>query len=130
MGYNTKYSIEIITDDDFKSCGHDYDNNFEFCPYCGIKNDVIIGSTFIEDKLIKFMEEDKQYGDPFEESNRWYSYKKDMKEFSLKYPDVLFKLSGEGEDSEDIWIKYFKNGKMQECKAKITFDDFDESKLE
>lgn len=65
----------------------------------------------------------------FDESVKWYDYQQDMKEYSLKYPELLFKLEGVGEQNEDMWICYFKNGKMQECPATITFDDFDESKL-
>lgn len=63
------------------------------------------------------------------EGAKWYDHEVDMKAFSSEYPEALFLLSGEGEDSDDIWKKYFKNGRVQVCKAKITFDDFDEKKL-
>ena len=52
-----------------------------------------------------------------------------MREISRKYKDVLFKLSGEGEETGDLWVKYFKNGKMQHCEARIEFDPFDEKKM-
>lgn len=65
----------------------------------------------------------------FEESCTWYEHEADLKEYSAKFPDLLFKLRGEGEETLDAWIKYFKNGKMQHCPAKVTFDDFDELKL-
>lgn len=65
----------------------------------------------------------------FDDSAKWYDYQDDMKKYSLKYPDLVFKLEGQGEQNDDMWIAYFKNGKMQECPAVITFDDFDESKL-
>lgn len=61
---------------------------------------------------------------------KWYSHQEHMKELSLLYPDVLFKLEGEGEESGDLWIMYFQNGKQQICRATITYEDFDESKLE
>lgn len=61
---------------------------------------------------------------------KWYEHEEDLKVFSLKHPDTLFQLEGEGEESDDIWIKYFKNGKIQKCYANITFDEYDESKLE
>lgn len=60
---------------------------------------------------------------------KWYESSKDIKKFSKKYSNLLFTLSGDGEQSGDIWKEYIVNGKSQECKAKITFDDFDESKL-
>jgi len=52
-----------------------------------------------------------------------------MRQYSLKHPNTLFKLSGEGEESGDIWQEYYLNGKMQLVTAQIVFDDFDESKL-
>ena len=60
---------------------------------------------------------------------KWYIHEQDMKELSKIYPETTFLLEGEGEESGDIWRKYFKNGKMQVCKAKIVFPAFDESKL-
>jgi hypothetical protein len=65
------------------------------------------------------------------ESSKWYDCDNDMKELSAReeYLNVLFILEGEGDTNEDIWKAYFKNGKMQKEYAKITFDEFDESKL-
>lgn len=63
------------------------------------------------------------------DDTKWYDHESEMLALSLKYPEYLFILEGEGERSGDIWKKYFKNGKMQVCKAKITFDEFDESKM-
>jgi hypothetical protein len=45
------------------------------------------------------------------------------------FPTVLFTLKGEGEESGDMWFKYFKNGKMQVAMARIEFDSFNEGKL-
>lgn len=56
---------------------------------------------------------------------KWYDHDEDMKKLSKNHPNVLFELSVEG----DIWIKYFKNGKMQEVRGVITFEPFDESKM-
>ena len=47
-----------------------------------------------------------------------------MRDFSLKYPSTLFTLEGSGEEDVDMWIKYFLNGKMQRCQAKIVFEEF------
>ncbi len=63
------------------------------------------------------------------ERTKWYSHDEDMKTFSKRFPHVLFELSGEGEESGDIWKAYYKDGKVQLCRAKIVFDEYDESKL-
>ena len=52
-----------------------------------------------------------------------------MLEVSKLYPEHLFMLEGEGEESGDIWRKYFFNGKYQICNAIITFEPFDKTKL-
>jgi hypothetical protein len=66
---------------------------------------------------------------PFEDECKWYDHHKEMVNVSETYPNVLFILNGEGEERGDLWTKYYKNGKCQECRAKITYDEFDESKL-
>lgn len=63
------------------------------------------------------------------DSCKWYDHEKEVSEFSKIYPDVLFELSGEGEEFGDIWKKYFKNGKMQVCHVMMSFPPFDESKM-
>lgn len=63
------------------------------------------------------------------QESKWYEHEQDLKKFSKEHPDTLFELSGQGEDSGDIWKKYFKGGKMQVCKAQLTIDPFDENKL-
>lgn len=60
---------------------------------------------------------------------KWYEHEKELKEFSQKHRDALFRLEGAGEESGDIWVKYIRNGQCQTCKAKIVFEDFDETKL-
>ena len=60
---------------------------------------------------------------------KWYEHQLDMRRFSSKFPNVLFVLSGEGEENDDMWVEYYRNGLMQVARAQITFDDFDEDKL-
>jgi len=64
-----------------------------------------------------------------EETGKWYDVDSDMKAFSLKHPDVVFVMSGEGEESGDMWTNYFHNGKMQECRVKISYPPYDPSEL-
>lgn len=52
-------------------------------------------------------------------STKWHDHEEEMAGISERFPDVTFKLHGEGEQSADIWVKYFRNGKSQTCKAEI-----------
>ena len=69
-----------------------------------------------------------EHGNSYE-ATKWYSHDEDLRKFSRMYPDVVFKLTGEGEESGDQWCLYVKNGRSQMCQAKITYDDYDEQKL-
>jgi len=73
--------------------------------------------------------EESFYGEFFEEEMKWYDYQKDMKKLSKKFPELLFELSGAGEEQGDLWYAWFKNGKMQYEKAQVMFGEFDERKL-
>lgn len=102
MGYNTRYTLSIIE---------------------GYAD---------EDEINQRMGEISGYASDFFSGDmecKWYSHKEDMKTLSLEYPSVLFLLEGEGEDTGDMWRWYFRNGKDQYIKAKITFDAFDENEL-
>lgn len=70
-----------------------------------------------------------EYKSVFEETAKWYDHDRDMKYYSKKYPKVIFTLLGEGEDSENLWVKYYKNGKVQHEFAIITYPEFNELKL-
>ena len=61
--------------------------------------------------------------------DKWYDYESDMRAISEEFPDALFTIDGHGEDYEDIWRAWFKNGKMQFCEAQIVYADFDEQKM-
>ena len=105
MGYSTYFTL-------------DYDDELR-CPTCGT-----CGVVTHEDQIIE------QIGyNPFEGECKWYSHEQDMKEYSENAPDVLFTLNGEGEESGDVWVQYFKAGKCQTEKAKIQLAPFDETKL-
>ena len=66
---------------------------------------------------------------PFGDHDKWYEHTQDMCRVSMEYPNVLFTLTGNGEEPEDMWVKYFMNGKVQIEKAVITYGKFDPKKL-
>ena len=61
----------------------------------------------------------------------WDTHEADIKLLSCKIPNVLFCLYGEGEDRNDLWDKYFLNGKMQACYATVTITvpEFNEDQM-
>lgn len=67
--------------------------------------------------------------DGWYENAKWYDYDDDMCILSLRFPDVLFRLDGCGEDNSDIWRHYYKGGKAQRDCAKTVYESFDENKL-
>lgn len=100
MGYYTRHTLTIVEGDD-----HETDHE-------------------------KGIAESNDYMGCFDEEIKWYDHEEDMRKYSKKYPDVLFKIEGEGEESGDLWVEYHKNGRMQRCKGKITFDEYDPKLLE
>lgn len=61
---------------------------------------------------------------------KWYEYREHMKNFSLKHPNTIYTVKGVGEDLDDKWMEYWKNGKSQNAYLRMEFDEFDENKLE
>ena len=47
----------------------------------------------------------------FESINvKWYSYDTDIRELSLRYPDITFRVNGDGEDPSDLWKEFWRAG--------------------
>lgn len=55
----------------------------------------------------------------------WDEDEEEMINISNEYPDVLFALYGDGEESDDYWVKYFYKGKMSGGDAEIVYPAFD-----
>jgi hypothetical protein len=106
MGYRTYYSL-TITGDSFN------------------------GAELDTSKLIDELRANNESAAYALESNgcqsahaKWYEHENDLKEFSKKYPNNTFILSGEGEEFPDLWKKRFINGKMARVDAVISYPDF------
>ena len=106
MGYNTYYQLEVEGPLN------------QICPICGHEGE------YNHERLIE-----QRFDILFSEENKWYDWAEDMKEYSKLFPNILFTLNGEGEESGDFWAAYIKNGKMQEERAEIQIAPFDKSKL-
>jgi hypothetical protein len=60
----------------------------------------------------------------FEEANKWYEEILEMTEYSKRHPKTTFKITGEGEEAGDVWIRYYLNGKTQELIPTVTWPEF------
>jgi Fe-S oxidoreductase len=128
MGYYTFYNLDIYKDNRNKKSKPDKD----------IVNDPY-GEEQWEDgddpiAVLRGFSEEASYaidenGDG-QDSTKWYEHDEDMVRLSKMFPDIVFKLTGEGETPDGLWECYYKNGKIQHCPARIIYDDFDEEKLE
>lgn len=64
---------------------------------------------------------------------KWYDHHDDMVVHSLKYPEVVFTLSGEGEESGDKWLVRYLGGQVIEEKRAssiFAFEELTRKKLE
>lgn len=113
MGYCTSFNLEIL---DIKDNSKSYGEVFQNVVSILEKLDVI-DYALSEDALDSY------------DSVKWYEHEEHMKKLSTEIPYVLFKLSGEGEDSGDIWDKYFFDGKMASYTAEVKIPPFSASDL-
>lgn len=130
MGYATRYSLKWSKYNDeqakYNTCEHPIPAGAKYCPECG--SPVASDQEELIERYID-RNSDTYYGidsaGDATESCKWYDHETDVKRLSALFPGMLFTLNGEGEESGDIWVKYFLDGKVQVCKAKIVFDSFD-----
>ena len=54
---------------------------------------------------------------------KWYEHTYDMTKFSRLFPSVTFRLTGEGEERDDLWHEFFRNGECEECRARLLFEE-------
>ena len=44
---------------------------------------------------------------------KWYDWEENLTEWSRECPDVLIHVKGEGEENEDVWVAWVKNGRVE-----------------
>ena len=86
-------------------------------------------SGLTEEEHITNIETLADYTGLFEEYCKWYDESDDMTKYSLLYPTTIFVISGEGEETGDMWSAYYLNGKRQELRPTIVWPDFDKTKF-
>lgn len=59
----------------------------------------------------------------------WYEAEEHLKEFSTRYPDILFSMDKDTPEERKYYRFYIKNGKVQTVKGLITYKAFSESEL-
>lgn len=111
MGYLTRYKLKIKSYQDLEEAKIAR-KAIETYPFDGYANSF-----------------ENMYND-WTDSFKWYDHEKELKQFSTLYPTTVFELQGNGEDQGDVWFKYFKAGKIQICQVVISFDVYDENKLQ
>jgi hypothetical protein len=141
MGYYTRYSLELeqleVVDQKAKSIkeliaqisnSNEVDRTQLIKDLQDIENPPITSAEEIIAKLRETNENAKyslgEDGEAQDES-KWYDHEPEFKEFSKQFPSWLFTLTGEGEESGNLWKKYFLNGKVQIANAIISYDNFD-----
>lgn len=103
MGYYTQYSLIVIDGD--------------------------------QDLIRQFREENEnakwalQEDGSCEQECKWYNSTQELEEFSKKHPEALFQMDGIGEEDDDIWSLWCRNGKSYQEKAVIIYPVYDETKL-
>ena len=60
----------------------------------------------------------------------WHQHQTDVANVvSLKWPDVRFDLSGQGDEPEDNWTEHFLGGRVHRVMAQATYPPFDPEQL-
>lgn len=100
MGYYTNYTLEILKDPDNQE------------------------EQFYEEleKVVGDLSSDfKNFGYA---NTKWYDCEEDMLKLSKKFPKMLFKIEGEGEEPLDIWITHFCNGQGNYREIQTYWEEF------
>jgi hypothetical protein len=79
------------------------------------KNEEAVGAYIAEsdDTDLHYIFSDSDINDWFGNA-KWYEHDDDMCKLSSKFPEVLFTLTGEGEETGDVWRKWYQNGTLVE----------------
>ena len=110
MGYRTYHTLQIknVRPEDEDALIQEMD-------------DIGIIGCALEGSLYRYDEDCVEFSG--DEAVTWYDCEEDMIKLSKKFPQMIFKLYGEGEDAQDLWNEYFQNGESETCVAEIHWPD-------
>ena len=139
MGYNINYWLTVspekgITYMPLKEVVREWKEGYDLLPK-DFMHPIEVGFDILSEVMKEEVEDGHTYilGNIIDGGGdgTWRTDEVEMKRLSAlpKYKDVLFTLHGEGEDTRELFYKYFKNGKMQVCRAEITYPEFSEDKF-
>ena len=107
MSYRTSYYMEV----------KGIKNQNEFCKLCArLREKGLFGWVFEEPT---FMDDDDRQYFLTDDAVSWYEYDDDMKQVSTLFPNLTFRLDGNGEDTMDIWSAYYKNGDVEYTEVEL-----------
>lgn len=139
MGYNTKFDLDItdasghyvsvpeLRDEIQTAIKLDSLSARELAKY---RSDYIAHARKVAKQLKDRQEIDYclsacESGEPI----KWYEHEGDCRALSKAFPGYLFEIRGAGEEAGDLWVRYYRNGKVQVAKATITYEPFNEKLL-
>lgn len=107
-----------------------YYSTFDFSEYDGKHFDEF------SDEVIQFLNDNKDKDDDWEyllyaseESCKFYHADDVLKKLSVQFPDKIFHMSREGEESGGMEQCWYKNGKMKSYRPEIIWPDYKEEDL-
>ena len=106
MGYQTRYRLELEGNSD----------EIDFLKLEFVHISTIEPRNYYIKNLLQYDEHEA----------KWYDHENDLKELSINYPLIFFRLYGIGENWGDFWVKYFKNGKMTKLDCILSPDNKEE----
>lgn len=96
--------------------------------YCSVVNDEEFSKTELKKaanqlaKMLGFRNNVEDFGFLSEDTMKWYECEEDMVKLSKEFPEMVFEIVAYGEDSDDFWREYFKNGGFKYCRGHRVFD--------
>jgi len=115
MGYITEYTLGIEQND----------NNVAVDEI----NEFIQKERKVNKDFMYVFYEDLEYNDAIYGEGKWYNFDEDMMKLSKAFPDVVFRLEGDGEESDDVWVTYYKDGKYQNAQRTVIIEEYNPNKL-